>query len=188
MPAQKTTVKSTLKEKETKFASSQITKPEPLKILIAWKAPVRPFKKRSREYFTTIGAIVFHLIVILLFLQEWFLIVVIMALTFFAYIMAMVEPLEVEHKITNRGIITGGKRYFWPELGRFWFSEKWNQKMLRVENFVGLPRHLILLMGGANEKEIKRILVEYLLFEKPEKTWVDNASDWLSRRIPLESS
>jgi len=188
MPAKKTITKSTLKEKERGFGVSPVDRPEPLKIFLAWKAPVRPFKKRSREYFTTIGAMVFLLMIILLFLQEWFLIIVMMALTFLAYIMATVAPQTTEHKITNRGIITGGKRYFWPQLGRFWFSEKWNQPMLKIENFAGLPRHLVLLIDHLEKRKIKEILSKYLLFEEPEKTWVDKASHWLSRRVPLESS
>lgn len=188
MPAQKAVQKGTLKNEKPEGGRVQVVKPEPLKTLLAWTAPERPFKKHSREYFTTVGAIVFLIGVILLFLREWILIVVLIALMFVAYIMATVEPRRVEHKITNQGIITGGRRYRWEELGRFWFTEKWGEKVLHTETLFGIPRQLLMLLGETKQEEIKKILSDYLLFEEPEKTWVDNASEWLSRRVPLESS
>ncbi|MCJ7793151.1 MAG: hypothetical protein MUP45_04220 [Candidatus Marinimicrobia bacterium] len=165
-----------------------VTKPSSLKTLLTWAAPERPFKKRSREYFTTIGAIVFLVGVILLFLQEWLLILVMVALMFVAYIMSTVEPRQIEHQITSQGIITGGKKYEWATLNRFWFTEKWGEKILQIETLVGLPRRLFLLLGETKQEEIKKILADYLPFEEPEQTWIDNASEWISRRVPLESS
>jgi hypothetical protein len=186
MPAQnQKTEPSTLKSETAINQPVQVVKPEPLRTLVEWKAPVRPFKKRDREYLTTIGAIVFLLGVILLFLQEWLLIAVIVALVFVAYILSTVSPEETEHKITNRGVITGGKTYRWEELVRFWFTEKWGQKILSLETVVRFPGRLTLLLGEANQEQIKKILSDYLPFEEPEKTWADNASNWLSRQIPL---
>lgn len=164
------------------------TKPRTLKTLLTWKAPARPFKKREREYFTTIGAIVFLIALILLFLKEWLLIVVIIALVFVAYVLATVEPGKVEHKITNRGIVTGGKTYAWNELERFWLTEKWGQKILHVDTFLPFPRRLMLLLGEVEAKKIKNLLADYLRFERPEKSWIEKASDWLSRQVPLEKS
>jgi len=166
---------------------NQNKKPAPLKMLIEWEAPVRLFKKRDREYFSTIGAIAFLLIIILLFLKEWLLIVVIIALSFVSYVLATVPPGKTKHRITNRGVSTGGRNYFWPELGRFWFRKKWGQGILEIETIFGLPRRLMLLLGEANKEEIKKILSDYLLEEKPEKAWMDRASDWLSKQMPLES-
>lgn len=187
MAAQKQETTSTLKNQEVN-APAQIVKPEPLKTLLEWKAPSRLFKKRDREYFTTIGSIVFLLAIILLFLQEWFLIVVMVALMFVAYIFSTVQPEEVEHKITNRGIFTGGDSYAWAVLGRFWFTEKWGQKILHLETLLAFPRRLSLLLGKTDQEQVKKTLADYLLFEEPEKTWVDNASQWLSSHIPLEKS
>ncbi|MBI3342641.1 hypothetical protein HY032_00610, partial [Candidatus Gottesmanbacteria bacterium] len=43
-------------------------------VLLAWTSPSRLFKKRDREYFTNIGAIVFLLTIILVFAREFVLI------------------------------------------------------------------------------------------------------------------
>lgn len=160
---------------------------EPMKELLAWKAPARPFKKREREYFSTSGAIVFLLSIILLFLKEWLLIGVIIALTFLSYVLASIEPEETEHKVTTRGVFTGKKLFEWPRLGRFWISEKWGHKVLYIEQFIGMPTQLLMLLGKQTEKNIKRVLEKYLIYEKPGKTVVDKASEWLAKKIPLET-
>ena len=169
-----------------KDKSSPLKTQGPLRVLLAWKAPVRLFKKRNREYFSTIGAIAFLLGVILLFLKEWFLIAVIIALMFVAYALGTIKPEEADHKITNRGLVTGGRNYLWSELSRFWFMEKWGQKVLQVETLIRFPRRLMMLLGKVDQKKVKEILSNYLLFEEPEKTWMDKTSDWLSHNVPLE--
>lgn len=156
-----------------------------LKTLLEWEAPIRPFKKRSKEFFSTVLTLASLLIVISAFLKEWFLILVIIALVFLVFVLGKIPPESVSHKITTRGIITGGKEYLWEQLRRFWLEKIDNQNVLYVEHF-GFPRVLMMLLGEKEEKEIRKILSSYLLEEKPEKTWVDRAARWLSQKISLE--
>ena len=55
-------------------SSSLKTKIVPLKVMLEWQAPARPFRKKSKEAITTIGAILILIGIILIFLKEWFLI------------------------------------------------------------------------------------------------------------------
>ena len=151
-----------------------------------WDASERLLKKRDKEFFTTVGAVVLLLLVILFILGEWFLSVVVIALSFFAYVMSTVEPEKVRHQITSRGLVVAGKKYAFSELGRFWFGYQWGQKILYVENRASFPGRLVMILGKVNDKKIKQVLIKHLTFEEPEKTWVDNASSWLSSRVPLE--
>jgi hypothetical protein len=157
-----------------------------LKTLLEWSAPSRVFKKRDKEYFTTIASIAVLIAIILLFFKEWLLIMVIVAMVFVTYVMATVPPEQVEHQITTLGIKTGGKNYDWEDLKRFWLSEKHNQKILYIDTKIRFPKRLILLLGETNEAEVKKMLSDYLSYEEPEKTWMDNAGDWLTKNIPLE--
>ena len=79
-----------------------------LKILYSWMAPARPFKRRDKEFWTTIIAIVILVGLILFFVKEWFLIAAIISLTFVYYVLSTVEPEEIEYKISNRGLIYAG--------------------------------------------------------------------------------
>jgi hypothetical protein len=185
MPAQNP---STLKKSSPEVNPSEVTVvPTPAKDLLVWQAPARPFKKRGREYFSTIAAIVFLLIIILLFIKEWLLIGVIIALTFVSYVLATIPPEEITHKITTRGLTTGGKSYKWDWFSRFWFSKKWNNDILHLETILVFPRRLQLLLKEGAKEEVKKIIEKYLLFEKPKRTMVDKAAKWLQEKVPLES-
>ncbi|MCL5675748.1 MAG: hypothetical protein M1120_01325 [Patescibacteria group bacterium] len=161
--------------------------PKEIKTVMVWKSASRPFKRRDREYFTTIAAIVFLLAVILLFLKEFLLIGVILAFMFVSYVLATVPPEEVDHKITTEGITTGGKSYLWTELKDFYFVQKWGSKILNINTKFKFPGRLIILLGSEEEKRIKEELGKYLSYrESAPITWMDNAADWLSQRVQLE--
>lgn len=177
--------KSTLKSKKIE---TEPEKPVQLKTLLEWQAPIRPFKKRDREYYTTIAAIVFLLAVILLFLKEWLLIAVMTAMMFVAYVLATVKPELIEHQITTRGVSSGGKMYKWKDLGRFWFSNKWNNDILHIDTRLQFPGQLMLLLGEVNKKEVKEILQRNVQYEVPEENFLDKSAKWLQEKVPLEKS
>lgn len=158
-----------------------------LKVIYSWFAPSRLFKRRDREFWTTVLAIVFLIGLILFFVKEWFLIAAIIALTFVYYVLSTVQPEDMEYKITNRGLVYVGQTYPWENLVRFWFSEKYGQKIVNFELKGGLPGRIIFLLGKEDEKKIKEILLKYLVEDEPEPTFLDKASDWLQKKVPLES-
>ena len=158
----------------------------PEKTLLIWQAAARPYKKRSREYYTTIASIVFLVAVILLFMKEWLLIAVIISLTFVSYVLASVKPETIEHKITTWGIVTGGKKYKWEECVRFWFSKQFSNTLLHIETRLGFPKQLIMVVDEKKDT-IENIIVKYLTPEKPTKTFMDKAAKWLQEKVPLET-
>lgn len=160
--------------------------PSPAKDLLTWEAPARPFKKRNREYFTTVAAIVFLLAIILLFIKEWLLIAVIVGLMFVSYGLATVPPHNITNKINTRGVVVDSHIYKWSQLGRFWFSEKWGSEIVHFDNLLGFPRQIQLIISKGKKEEVKKIIEKYLLFETPKKTFIDKATAWLSEKIPLE--
>jgi hypothetical protein len=159
-----------------------------LKTLFTWKAPVRPFKERGRDFWTTAGSIAFLLAVILFFIKEWLLILVIIAVMFVYYVLSNVPPEEIEHSITNRGIRFAGKDYPWESLIQFWFTEKFSQKILNLQTRLVYPGRLQMLLGKTTETEIKDILAKYLPQETPEPSALEKTTDWFSKRVPLETT
>lgn len=155
-------------------------------VLLTWKAAVRPFKKRDRDYYTTIGAIAFLVIIILGFLKEFLLIAVVIAFAFVSYVFAAIPPEKTEHKLTNRGIRSTDRLYRWRDLRRYWFSEKFGQKMVVVQTAMLFPGQLLLMLGDADEAKIRRIFNERLPHEEPEPTFLDKSARWLSDKVPLE--
>lgn len=159
-----------------------------LKILHIWKAPARPFKKRDKEFWTTVVAIIFLVSLILFFVKEWFLIAAIIALTFVYYVLSTVEPEEMEYKLTNKGIIYAGQTYPYETISQFWFSEKYGQRMINFElRGGGLIGRISILLGQGDEKQIKELLLKYLFEEEVKPNFLENASKWLAEKVPLES-
>ncbi len=159
-----------------------------LKVLYSWQAPIRPFKKRDREFWTTVIAIVFLVGLILFFVKEWFLIAAIISLTFVYYVLSTVEPEKDEYKITNRGIIYGSQTYPWENVNQFWFSEKYGQRVVNFEVRGGLIGRITILIGEGEEKKIKEILLKYLIEEEVKPNFLDKAADWVQKKVPLESA
>lgn len=154
-------------------------------VYLAWKSPSRLFKKRDKEFFRNIAAILFLLLVILFFAREIALIFAVVAVAFLVYVFSTVPPEEIEHSITNKGIVTGGREYKWETLKIFWFEQQWGQWMVVIVPEFG--SRLIILLGDIEKERIKDILIKFLRFEEePQKTLVDNAGAWLSHKIPLE--
>jgi len=186
MPAQtKTTKPSPLK---TESEPVEVMPVKELKTLLTWKAPVRPFKRRDKEFWTTAGSIAFLLAVILFFIKEWVLIIVIIAIMFVYYVLSTVQPEEIEHSITSRGIRFAGKDYPWETLGQFWFTEKFGEKILNVQTLMMYPGRLQMLLGKTSEKQVTEILKKYLLYETPEPTVIEKTTDWFSKKVPIETS
>jgi len=155
--------------------------------LLSWSSPARLFKKRDSDYFKTIGAIVFLLTIILVFASEYVLVIAMLSIVFLIYVLSTVPPEEVEHRITNLGIESAGHYYRYEEFADFWFEDQWGQTKLVLRPYVGVLT--IILLGENMKDKVRELLAKHLPFrEQPEKTWVDNASSWLSKKIPLEKT
>ena len=150
-----------------------------------WTSPSRLFKRRNKEYFTNIGAIVFLLVIILVFAQEYVLVAALLSIAFLIYVLSTVPPEDVSHRITNFGIESAGHFYRWEELAAFWFEEQWGQRILMLQPKLG--SRIILLLGEQDQEKVQQDIEKHIPFrQKPERSWVENASSWLSKKIPLE--
>ncbi|KKU88076.1 MAG: hypothetical protein UY16_C0014G0036 [Candidatus Gottesmanbacteria bacterium GW2011_GWA2_47_9] len=158
---------------------------EQKEVYLSWSSPSRLFKRRDREYFTNVGAIVFLLIIILVFAREFLLIAAVVSIVFLIYVLSTVPPENVEHRITNLGIESAGHFYRWEQLGEFWFEEQWGQVLLKLRPVMG--PHIIILLADQDKPQVRELVAKHIPFrQQPEKTWVDNAASWLMKKIPLE--
>lgn len=168
-------------------STQEVIPSKELKVLYVWKAPTRPFKKRDKEFWSTVFAIVFLVCLILIFVKDFFLIAAIIAFVFVFYVLSTVPPEEIENRLTNRGVVYAGQTYPWENVEQFWVSQKYNQKMVNYQLRFGFPSRLSLMMGQSDESKIKEISLKYAFDEEPEPSFLDNASKWLSEKVPLES-
>jgi hypothetical protein len=158
---------------------------KPEEELLAWNSPSRLFKKRDREYFINIAVIVFFLVVILVFAQEFMFILAVLSIVFFVYVTSTVPPEDILHRITTLGVESAGRYYRWGELSEFWFEEQWGQTKIVIQSLT--HGRIIMLLGNLDRSNVKEIVSTYIPYRnQPQKTWMDNASSWISEKIPLE--
>lgn len=158
---------------------------KPEEEFMVWTAPNRPFKRRNREFFTTVALIVILVSLILFFANQFLLIAVVMSLGFLAYVLSSVPPEMVENKLTSYGIYSGTHSQYWFEMGRFWFAKKYDHLILHIET-VNFPYRMMLLLDESQKTQVEKIMNKYLLQEVPKPTSFDKAADWLSEKVPLD--
>jgi hypothetical protein len=154
-------------------------------LVFQWQAPSRAFKKRNRQYFTTIATIVLLLCLILFFAGQILPVAVVIAVAFLSYIMATIPPHTITNSITTFGIHNENNLYYWEEMGRFWFEKKYDDLILFIE-VDRFPFRLSLLLGNESQEELTEILSEVLINERPPLTETERFAQWLQKKVPLD--
>jgi hypothetical protein len=157
------------------------------KSIISWKSPVRVFRARSRRYFIKIALFAVVFILAAIAFEEFALVGVIIALVFMAYVLALSAPETIEHKITNMGIISGGRAFLWEELDSFWYDKRGDDRLLIVQTNLRFPTRLIILLTNVSERTLLEMLEKHLHFHQgPVHTLFDKWALFLQERINLE--
>lgn len=171
-------------KQESEQEPVQVTvRKEPEKELIKWSAPARPFKRKNRQFYVTLFAMV-GLAALVLFLAEGIMPVVLLAsLLFLYYIMNTVEPEIIEYKITTRGIYMAKKISEWNGLTRFWFSNRSEKDLLIIETLY-FPGRAEYVIPDDRKDEIKKYLSSFLIEEEAPPTFLDKATSWFAAKLP----
>ena len=155
-------------------------------VLYLWKAPLRPYKKRSTVILRFYLAVALLLSLIVFFFGDKILLVPIWSLLFLFYTLTITPPPVVENKITKFGIDAAGVTVRWEALSYFFFGHRFGFDTVTIVSHAPYFYHFYLVFPDEKvKKEVGRFLAEHLIFqEKPQKTITDRLSDWLSQLIP----
>ncbi|MBU1129948.1 hypothetical protein KKE45_01355 [Patescibacteria group bacterium] len=156
------------------------------KELFSWEAGERAFKKRDKDFWITAVAILGLVSVILFFAKEFFLVISLVAVLFLYYVLSTVPPKKIKNRLTNRGVYFGELFYAWMDLRRFWFGKSLDCEALFFETNLRFPRELCLIIDKKDEKKIKKAVVKRLPLVENSPRFVDKASEWLAKKLPLE--
>ena len=161
-----------------------------LKTLYEWNAPGRPFKKRTKTYFTTTLLILFFVEILLFLFGQYALMLVILSLVFVSFALAIVPPHDFSYRISTEGIFLQDSFFIWHELYDFYFKKINGIDVLHIRTRAFMPGEITLTLKEADDEEkIKNIMLEYLPFREYIKpTFLDKSSNWLSKTFPLENT
>lgn len=157
----------------------------PEKELFSWKATSRPFKKRDREFWVTVGAIAFIGGVILFLIEGVMPVVLIISIVFLYYVMSTVPPETVSYSITNLGVKFADKRTDWDFLTRFWFTKRLDTSLLVFE-MTSLPGRLELVIDPKDQDKLIEVLTPYVINEEAPPSQMDKAANFLADKLPLK--
>lgn len=163
-----------------------------VKTLVQWEAPIRPFRKKDRSYYTTIAILVALLVLITFLMREFLLMGTLLALAFVSYVLAFVPPGHTLYRISTQGITIGEEFYFWHFLDCFWFKVKDGHKILIIQTHFRFPAQLMLVLDqgdDGDEEKIKKTVARFLPFvEVPYRSWMEKWSEYLQKHFPLENT
>lgn len=154
--------------------------------ILAWKAPLRPYKKRSSSILRFYLALTLLLSLIIFFFGDRILLIPLWALLFLFYTLTITPPPDVENKITKFGVEVAGVTIRWEVLSHFYFSTRFGFNVLTVVTQAPYFYHAYAVVPEEEtKKQLIQILSEHLIFkDKPEKTLTDRLIDWFSSLIP----
>lgn len=160
-------------------------RPQPEEVLVDWQAESRPYQPRKKKHFTTLGLISILVSLILLFAGQFFFMAVVLAAFFLYYVLNTTPPGMVTNKMTTYGIRVEDNLYYWEEMGRFWFTQKYGKDLLHIE--IGrFPFRLTMLLGDLDKDVLKEVLSEVLLYQVPPLTMYERVAKWFQEKLPID--
>jgi hypothetical protein len=158
-----------------------------VKTYLSWNAPGRPFKKRSKEYFTNCFLITLAIEIILFLFSQYLLMLVVFSLAFLAFALAAVPPHSIYYKISSEGVQVGETFFIWEELYDFYFMDRLGSEVLHIRTKSYFPGEITIVLGDMPVSQVKAVMLPFLPFrEYVEPTFMDKAGNWLEKNFPLE--
>ncbi|MFH1186627.1 MAG: hypothetical protein V1697_00460 [Candidatus Levyibacteriota bacterium] len=173
-------------EKEKDIADRSF---EGVRTLLSWKAPGRPFRKRSKQYYLTSILIAFLIETILFLFSQYLLMLVVASLLFLAFALASVPPRDFHYRISTEGIMVEDHFFLWQELYDFYFKKNDHIDTLHIGTHAFFPGEITIPFQNIDKEHLKNILVPFLPYREFVKpTFMEKSADWLTHNFPLEKT
>lgn len=154
----------------------------------SWKADSRLFKRRGKEYYSTVVVLALLVSVIMFFIEGVMPVLLIWSIVFAIYAVSKTPPTQVTHKLTSWGIRTDEELYQWGEIDSYWFENRDSKEVVRAITPRRFPGQLMLIIKKEDQDKIKSIMSKFVILQKPESTWSDKAVKWLGEKVPLDEN
>jgi hypothetical protein len=157
-------------------------------VILSWKAPLRPYKKRSKMILRFYIALALLLSLIVFFFGDRILILPIWTIIFLFYVLTITPPPIIENRITNFGVETDGNTFRWEILSHFYFTKKFGFNVLTIVTHPPYSQHFFLIVPDEEiKKKIVDILSQHIIYqETPKKSFTDKIVDFFVDLMPEE--
>jgi hypothetical protein len=132
--------------------------------VFVWKAPLRPYKKRSTILLRFFLAVALLVSAVVFFFGDLVTILPIWALLFLFYIFAITPPPIVDNRITVFGVETAGVMLRWDVLSHYYFDERLGYQVLVLVTHGPYYAHSYLVLPDNETKStVNAILNQHLM-------------------------
>jgi len=177
------------KQKKDTDSTSFSLPPRKVTTLLVWEAPGRPFKKRTKSYYTTGLLLMFLIEVILFVFSQYMLMLVVLSFVFVSFALATIPPHNFHYRISTEGVMVEDHFFLWQELYDFYFKKRYGIDVLHIRTRSLIPGELTITLGTINKEQARSILLHYLPYREFVKpTFMEKSGDWLSKNFPLEKT
>jgi len=159
------------------------------KIFLTWEANSRPHStddsanKMNRTY-TVIGVVI---ALVLIILQEFFLLLLIGSMLFVRYVLAKVPPEKVTYTVSTHGITIGSETYYWRELFQYFFLDTPGEHIVAVDIEGSAMPRLFISYHAKDKAALKEIFDQHLVYlETPPRTAFDKTYDNIMSKLTLK--
>ncbi|MCL4387427.1 hypothetical protein M1307_03475 [Patescibacteria group bacterium] len=161
--------------------------PNQVKTLLAWKAPGRPFRKRTKHYYVNTILISIVIEIILFLFSQYLLMLIVASLVFVSFALASVPPYDFDYKISTEGIKVEDHFFLWQELYDFYFKRHDGIDILHIRTHAFIPGELTITLGDIHKEQIKSVMLPYLPYREFVKpTFMEKSGEWLAKTFPLD--
>lgn len=176
-----------MEEKHHEQHAQEHKNPYEVKTLLAWKAPGRPYKKRTKNYFASMFLLALLVEIVLFLFSQYALMAVVGALVFLSFALAVTPPSDFQYRISTEGIMVEDHFFLWEELYDFYFKRRNGQDILHIRTYSMYPGEVTITLGDITEQHVKQVILPYLPYREYVKpTMMEKSADWLSKNFPLE--
>ncbi|MBP7785845.1 hypothetical protein KA062_01150 [Patescibacteria group bacterium] len=142
--------------------------------------------KKFNNAITLIGVFVGLL---LLAMQQFFVLLIVGSLVFFIQALKKVSPGSVKFEISNHGVMVDDSMYYWDKLRRFFFLTRENSEVLVIDTVIGFPGRIYLSIDSNDKEKIKTLLEKYLHYLDAEpRTFLDNTYDKVVSKFSVDEN
>lgn len=155
-------------------------------VVYSWKAPLRAYKKRSKNVLRFYIAVAALMTAIVFFIGDKILMVPIWSIIFLFYVLTITPPPQTENKITKFGVETAGITIRWEALSHFYFNTHFGFVILTLVTHPPYSMHAYLVIPDQKiKKDLIKILAEHIVYQElPHLSFVDRIIKALSFLIP----
>jgi len=134
---------------------------------VSWQAPEYEYYEKTTDWYWILGFVTVAIIMSSAIAGNWLLAVMSALCGFSVALYGSKEPETITFRITSEGVRAGRQMYRYEDLHVFWIDRHpWHDSRLLLHSKSAIAPHVVILLDGADQDEIRETLSKFLKEEE----------------------